>query len=301
MIAQAWAQRRRALVAALTTAAVMAFAGSPSTGAPSVAANGTAIHAGLHDPANALRSAERMSTPIAVPPGPVAPELAQAIEKNTVSFNTCTGNLVRDDQGAVLGIVGAAHCVRQSSNVVQDGHTFGTGTSVIIDRADIRLDSTTDMFYAGLDGRAAADVHAQLVLNYAQVDLTDRSSNQVAVMTGYPRFSNERNEPVTIPLSLSGIVHWPHDLADTIATFGDWNSENQSCSPGASGSGLYHHIDGHGYVIIGVLSSRAEFEQVQTMTYSADYGLELRRYFETQLGRTIDADFLCGFAPPTEP
>ncbi len=247
--------------------------------------------------AQVLRPASRIRGAITAPNAP-PPSTSIALE-NTVSFNSCTANIVRDDHGAVLGIVGAAHCIGSSFNVMRDGHTFGTGNRLVLDRSQITRDTSTDMFYVGLNGRSAADVRAQLVSNYRRVDMASQTADSVAVMTGYPTFSNPSGEPVTLSLKVAGIVHWPRDPNDTIAAFGNWNSRNQSCSPGASGSGLYHWLDGQGYVIVGVLSSRAEFDRVQTMPYPPAYGLELRQYFESQLDRKIDAEFMCGFAPPT--
>ncbi len=267
--------------------------------APPVAAQGPASFTSLNDLGTVLRPADRVRAPIVVPSTPIPARLTRETQQTTVSFNGCTGSLVRDDHGSIVGLAGAGHCVRSSSNVMRDGHIFGTGNIVAFDRADIELDSAADLFYVGLNGRNSADVRAQLVHNLERVGITTRQASAAALMTGYPRYNNQRNEPVTLALTVGGIVHWPRDPVGTIATFGNWNSRNQSCSPRASGSGLYLNLDGHGYVIVGVLSSRAEFERVQTMPYGAAYGLELRQFFEQQLSRTIDAEFLCGFAQPT--
>lgn len=261
-----------------------AGAEAPAPTAPSAMFNGSA---------DALQPAVRTTGPAVVPVATVAAELAEATRSNTVRFNTCTANLLRDDRGVVLGVVGASHCVLSSNNVMSGVR------SANIARSAISLDPETDVFTVGLDGHRAAEVHDQLERNYQRADVSARRSDVTAAMTGYPTFSNPKGEPVTLQLMLGGIVRWPNSPDDTIATFGNWNDRNQGCTPGASGAGLYVHLDGYGYVIIGVLSSRAEFERVQTMPYPAAYGLELREYFEQQLGRKVQADFLCGFAPPT--
>lgn len=244
-----------------------------------------------------------MSEPVSVlAPGRAAPSSIPAeIRRNTVSFNGCTANIVRDDLGAVLGLVGAAHCVRTTSNSMCDGVLFASGTNWPIERSAITIDDTTDVFYSGLLGHHATDVWRQVRTNSAGADIGNLPTTTALAMAGYPSHHNPRGELVLLSLSLGGIVHWPNDLADTIATFGDWNALEQTCSPGASGSGLYLYIEGRGWVIIAVLASRAEFVGVQTMPYGAEYGLELRSFFEQQLGMTIDADYMCGFAPPSPP
>jgi hypothetical protein len=118
------------------------------------------------------------------------------------------------------------------------------------------------------------------------------------VMSGYPAYNNSAGAVTTIPLAYGGPIVWPEDRRPAIGTFGNWTDTGRSCSPRASGSGLYALIPGLGYRIIGVLSSHAEFDHVQTMPYREEYGAELRIYFEQQLDRTIDASYLCGFTPP---
>ncbi|MEP2372688.1 MAG: hypothetical protein ABJ382_21685 [Ilumatobacter sp.] len=221
--------------------------------------------------------------------------------KSAIRFNNCTGNIIRDDHGAVLGFVGAAHCVRTASNSIRNGVAFAGATSSPIDRSAILLDTTTDVFYSGLEGHHAIDVWRQVWTNYTRADIDALPSTTMLAMSGYPSHHNPRGELVTLSLTLGGIVHWPNDPTDTIATFGDWNALEQTCSPGASGSGLYHYVEGAGWVVIAVLASRAEFEGVQTMPYSPEYGLELRSFFEKQLDLTIDAEYMCGFAPPSLP
>ncbi len=219
--------------------------------------------------------------------------------RSTIGFNGCTANIIRDDRGRVLGFVGAAHCVKPTSNTMRYVAVSANGIDSPIDRSMILMDTTTDMFYVGLEGHVATDVWHQVRMNFTRSDIEDQPSTTVLVMTGYPWHHNPRREAVTLSLTLGGIVRWPNDPTDTIATFGDWNALQQTCSPGASGAGLYHFIAGVGWVVIAVLASRAEFEGVQTMPYHPDYGLELRSFFEKQLAMTIDADYMCGFAPPS--
>ena len=250
--------------------------------------------------ADALEPAVRWPASTVTPGGAmVPPAVATTTEHDTISFNHCAANLVRDDDGELLGLVGAAHCVTAQDNVMYDGATFAGGTSSQIERSAIAIDPVTDVFYSGLDGHGPTDVRTQLVTNDIRADVVHSTPGEVFVMTGYPMHHTSGGESVTLSLSFGGIVHWPNDPVDTIAMFGDRNDRDQSCSSRASGSGLYAHVDGHGDVVIAVLASHAEFERVQTMPYSDEYGHELCTFFEHQLDRPIEFDYLCGFASPT--
>lgn len=283
-----------AILVGVAAAAHGVFA-APLLAVPDSVPSGT-----VNQPASAIHRAVRGQSSVVAPDATVPVLVRAHIEARTVRFNGCTANLIRDDSNDLLGIAGAAHCVAPHSNVMRDGSSLASGSSQPIERSAIMIDGATDVFYSGLDGHAASDVRSQLMTNYARSGIANYDQQPTPViMTGYPSHNNPRGESVTLALTLGGTVRWPSDPVDTIATFGDWNYLSQSCTPGASGSGLYFHVAGRGYVVVAVLASHAEFRRVQTMPYSDEYGQELRIFFERQLDRAIDADFMCGFAPPT--
>lgn len=254
-----------------------------------------------------LDSPERIKPDIVAPePQQIPTGVLQSIKADILSFNGCTANKVRNSAGAVLGIVGAQHCVFKPevypygfTDTIYYGETYGSGPQQKVSPSQILSDpSGLDIFYIGTGGHSANEVRNQMIANYNLVNPDTIPINNPAIMVGYPSYNNHQGQKKVLQLAYGGIAGWPNGSNAFLATFGNWMDGDVSCTSRASGSGLWLNVPGWGPILVGVLAARAEDPPV-TLNYSTDYGKELMGYLAKLLGvKNIDAEYMCGFATP---
>ncbi len=260
-------------------------------------------------PAVATASAERLPMDINSPAyRSVPPSVLGQITRNVISYNSCSANLVIDNEtGETLGVSSAGHCARFPTSTVPSptnilwfsGSKHATLPRLDVHYSSILKDPVLDIAYIGLNGHSSQEVQQQMIDNYNQADIPSLPINSLAVMAGFPYYNNPNKELKVLELAYGGITNWATTYS-RLAFFGDW-LDGVSCSPQSSGSGIYVFPPGKGPLLVGVLSTRAEFAPVRTMPYGPSYGLEVHQALEVALGRKINAQFMCGFATPILP